>query len=133
MAKINAYEGAELLVHPECGCTTKALALPPQGIPSHVLSTDGMLAHARQSSAQTLIVATEVGLLHRLRQENPEKQFIPAQDDAICPYMKMTTLAKIRRSLESLVEEVKVPEDIRRRALIPLERMVAIGARSRVS
>ncbi|MCL8208767.1 MAG: quinolinate synthase NadA [Actinomycetia bacterium] len=129
-AKAQAHQDAELLIHPECGCTTRALALPPEGVPHHVLSTDGMIRHARQTPARTLIVATEVGLLHRLRRENPDKTFLPAQEDAVCPFMKRIDVAKIRRSLETLTTVVDVPPAVRERALIPLQRMVSIGGAS---
>lgn len=125
--KVALHQDAELLVHPECGCTTKALALPAQEVSTHILSTDGMIAHVRKSSAKTFIVATEVGLLHRLRQEHPDKSFIPARDEAICPYMNLITLEKIHTSLRTGIQEVTVPEAIRVRALLPLERMVNIG------
>lgn len=131
VAKIEQNPGSELLVHPECGCTTRALALPPQKVAGRILSTDGMLNHARTSSAGTFVVATEVGLLHRLRQENPDKEFIAAHDEAVCPFMKMITVEKIRDALQNVRYEVKVPSDVRAKALKPLERMVAIGAKSR--
>ncbi|MBX5466999.1 MAG: quinolinate synthase NadA [Firmicutes bacterium] len=126
-AKVAQHPGAELLVHPECGCTTRALALPPEGVPMQVLSTDGMIAESRRSPRTTFIVATEVGLLHRLRKENPDKTFVPAQDEAVCPFMNLITLEKIRDSLREDRYAVEVPAAIRERALIPLERMVAIG------
>ncbi|CAB1130090.1 Quinolinate synthase A [Candidatus Hydrogenisulfobacillus filiaventi] len=119
--------GSELLVHPECGCTTRALALPPRKVAARVLSTDGMLRYARESSATTFVVATELGLLHRLRKENPGKAFLPAHEGAVCPFMKMITLEKIRDALRDNRYEVRVPDDIRQRALLPLERMVAIS------
>lgn len=119
---------AEILVHPECGCTTQALAIPPENVQSHVLSTGGMLDHARRSQSESFIVATEVGLLHRLRRELPQKNFIPAQEDAVCPYMQLTSLQKIRDSLEHLQHLVTVPRELGERALLPLERMVAIGS-----
>lgn len=128
--KVRRYEDAELLIHPECGCTTETLALPPEGVPQRVLSTDGMLRYARESRARTLVVATEVGLLHRLQRENPNKTIVAANDEAICPYMKRIDVAKIRRSLETLTHVVTVPEPIRERALRPIERMVAIGSGS---
>lgn len=129
--KMRRYPGAELLVHPECGCTTRALAIPPRTATGHILSTDGMLAHARASSASTFVVATEIGLLHRLRRENPEKQFVAAEDKAACPYMNLITLEKIYRTLLTGRHEVKVPDPIREAALTPIQRMVAIGGRPR--
>jgi quinolinate synthase len=128
--KVHQYDHAELLIHPECGCTTEALAVPPDGVPYRVLSTDGMLRYARETHAKTLVVATEVGLLHRLRRENPDKTVVAANDAAVCPYMKRIDVAKIRRSLETLTHVVTVPDAVRERALRPIERMVAIGGAS---
>ncbi|WP_304465936.1 quinolinate synthase NadA [Sulfobacillus sp. hq2] len=125
-AVVEKNPDAELLIHPECGCTTRALAIPPK-TPGLVLSTDGMLLHARTSVASQFIVATEVGLLHRLRKENPDKTFIAAHDDALCPYMNKISLEKIRDALLYHRYEVRVPSPIRDRALIPLERMVQIA------
>ncbi|MCL6563683.1 MAG: quinolinate synthase NadA [Firmicutes bacterium] len=125
--KVHQHPEAEVLVHPECGCTTRALALPPEGIPLKVLSTDGMIAESKRSSRKTFIVATEVGLLHRLRKENPDKTFLPAHEEALCPFMNLISLEKIRDSLRDERFRVEVPDSIRQRALIPLERMVQIG------
>ena len=125
--KVRRHPGAELLVHPECGCTTRALAIPPKEATSRVLSTDGMLFYARTSPADTFVVATEVGLLHRLRKENPDKTFLAAHDDALCPFMNMISLEKIRDSLRYGRHPVKVASALRTKALIPLERMVAVG------
>lgn len=127
VATAHAHPGAEVLVHPECGCTTRALALPPEGVPTHVLSTDGMISHSHTSTAKSFIVATEIGLLHRLRKENPEKEFLAASEEALCPFMNRISVEKIRDGLRDLKFVVEVPEAIRQRALIPLERMVAIG------
>ncbi len=124
---VSNHPDAEVLVHPECGCTTRALALPPEGIDTHVLSTDGMIRHSRLSSREQFIVATEVGLLHRLRKENPKKEFIAASEQALCPFMNKISLEKIRDGLRDNHVVVEVPESIRARALLPLERMVAIG------
>ncbi|WP_242939500.1 quinolinate synthase NadA [Sulfobacillus thermosulfidooxidans] len=126
LKKVHQNPGAELLIHPECGCTTRALAIPPKEAHGLVLSTDGMLSYARNSEARTFIVATEVGLLHRLRKENPDKEFIAAHDEAACPYMNMISLEKIRDALRYGRYEVKVPSATREKALIPLERMVAV-------
>lgn len=127
-AEVRRHPGAELLVHPECGCTTRALALPPTRMPHHVLSTDGMLAYARTAQANTFVVATEIGLLHRLHQESPDKVFLPAHPDAVCPFMKRITLERIRDALQYQQYPVEVPRDLGQKALQPLERMVAIGS-----
>ena len=112
---------------PEYGCITHALALPPEGIPTHVLSTDGMISHSRSSPANQFIVATEVGLLHRLRKENGEKEFIAANEAALCPFMNRISLEKIRDSLRYRQFVVDVPEPLRTQALVPLERMISMG------
>jgi quinolinate synthase len=129
--KLLEHPGADFLVHPECGCTSYVMHQLVSGkIPqesAHILSTGGMLDHARKSPAQQFIVATEIGILHRLTKENPGKSFIPVREDMICQYMKMITLDKLLDSLKSLVYEVKVPADIAERARIPVERMLAIG------
>ncbi|MBE3557512.1 MAG: quinolinate synthase NadA [Firmicutes bacterium] len=127
--RMEDHPDAQLLVHPECGCTTRALALPPQGREVRVLSTDAMLRHAKESHAQQFIVATEVGMLYRLSKENPQKAFLPADEKAICPFMKRITLEKVRDALADERYEIKLDPQIRERALLPLQRMVAIGGR----
>ncbi len=117
------YEGAELLMHPECGCLTKSIHLADK-----ILSTEGMVQYVRQSKASTFIVATETGILHKMKKENPGKTFIPVTDQAVCNYMKQNTLEKIVLSLERMQHEVKVSESIRKRALIPIERMLEVSA-----
>lgn len=125
--KVKQNPGSDLLIHPECGCTTRALAIPPKEAHGLVLSTDGMLSYARESEASTFIVATEVGLLHRLRKENPTKHFVAAHDEATCPYMNMMSLEKIRDALRYGRFRVEIPAAVRQKALVPLERMVAVG------
>jgi len=112
------YPGAVALVHPECRPEVAAVA-------DQVLSTGGMLKFARQSDAKIFIIATEVGLLHRLEKENPGKTFIPANAKALCPNMKKITLEKVLWALEDMQPEIKVPEDIRIRAKIAVDRMLA--------
>ena len=113
------YPGALVLVHPECRPEVTNVA-------DEVLSTGGMLRFARQTAASTLIIGTEIGILHRLRKENPGKTFIPASDKAICPNMKKITLEKILWALEDMKPEVKVPEDIRIRAKSAVDKMLAV-------
>lgn len=124
------HPGAEFLVHPECGCTTSVMEYLAEGDISaahcHMLSTGGMLRYARESSAQELIVATETGLLHPLREQNPDKRFIPVSRMAVCKDMKMITLPKLRDVLVAMSPQVHVPPDIAARARLPIERMVAI-------
>jgi quinolinate synthase len=122
---------AEFLIHPECGCTTQVMEYVAAGdvaaAGTHFLSTEGMMRHARESATDTMIVATETGILHRMEQESPEKRFIPANRAAVCKYMKMITLQKLRDSLRDMKHEVSVPPAVAERARVPIERMVAIG------
>ena len=112
---------AEFIMHPECGCLTKSMHLADK-----ILSTEGMIRYAKESSAGEFIVATETGVLHRMRKDNPGKTFIPASEHAVCHYMKMNTLEKVVESLENLQYEVKVPKEVAERARLPIERMLAI-------
>ncbi|MHB8572923.1 MAG: quinolinate synthase NadA [Candidatus Dormibacteria bacterium] len=123
------HPGAELLVHPECGCSTPWLYYAStEGRENvHVLSTEGMVRHAQSSGASQFIVATEVGILHRMRLANPQKMFLPASEDAVCRFMKTITLEKVHAALRDLVHVITVPDDIADRARGSIERMVAIG------
>ncbi len=112
---------AEFLVHPECSCMTKVMHKA-----DHVLSTEGMIKHVRESKAGEFIVATETGILHKMRKEHPEKNFTPAVENAVCGYMKMNTLEKIVESLEKMQHEIRVPEAVAKRALLPIQRMLAV-------
>jgi len=124
---------AEFLIHPECGCSTSVMEYVAAGDVdperTHMLSTGGMLKFARESEAESFIVATETGMLHPLEQENPGKSFIPANRAAVCQFMKMITLPKLRDALRDASDRytVKVDEAIAERARIPIERMVAIS------
>jgi quinolinate synthase len=121
---------AEFLIHPECGCSTSVIEamsagdIDAQGV--QILSTEGMIKRPRESAASEFIVATEVGILHRLRRENPSKRFFAANERASCAYMKVTTLPKVLRSIENL----QYPKDVADRARGAIERMIAIGGRS---
>lgn len=122
---------AEFLIHPECGCVSTCMYLMSVGDPSmegaRILSTGGMIRRARESPAREFVVATETGILHRLRKENPGKRFHPVSEEMVCRYMKMITLEKLYRSLRDLVYEVKVPPEVAERARRPIERMLAIA------
>jgi quinolinate synthase len=122
--------GAEFMIHPECGCSTQVMEFVASGDVepehTHMLSTGGMLSFARESEADTFIVATETGMLHPLEHENPEKTFLPANRTAVCRYMKMITLPKLRDALRDLRPVVTVDPEIAERARVPIERMVAI-------
>ena len=126
-----AHPGAEFLIHPECGCATPVVEAVSAGAVDgravHILSTEGMIRRPRESPAGEFIVATELGILHRLRRENPGKAFFAANDRAVCAYMKVTTLPKVRRALATRTHEITVPEGVARRARRAIARMVAIG------
>jgi len=110
---------AKVIVHPEC---------IPQviGMADAVLSTSKMCEYVKNSKAKEFIVATEIGMIYRLKKENPAKEFYPASERAICPNMKKTTQEKIIQALEKLKDEVKVKERIRERAMKPIERMLKL-------
>lgn len=114
------YPEAEVMVHPEC--TADVIALADQ-----VLSTGGMRRHAKETDARELIVGTEIGLLHALHKDNPEKRFYPASKMADCPNMKLNNLEKVLWALEDMVYEVSVPEAIRIKAWSALEKMLKLS------
>ena len=127
-----AHPGADFLIHPECGCSTSVMEyvaagdVDPRGV--HMLSTGGMLAYARTAEpGRTAIVATETGMLHPLRMAAPEVDFVAANEEASCRFMKMITLPKLRDALKRQSPVVKVPESVAARARVPIERMVAIA------
>ncbi|MBA2255634.1 MAG: quinolinate synthase NadA [Thermoleophilaceae bacterium] len=126
------HPGAEFLIHPECGCSTSVMEYVAAGdvdeSGTHMLSTGGMLRHARESEAEEFIVATETGMLHPLEAQNPGKRFVAANERAVCGYMKMITLPKLRDALRDGggAYEVHVDAATAARARVPIERMVAI-------
>jgi quinolinate synthase len=137
------HPGADFLIHPECGCSTSVMEYVAAGdIVSdgvHMLSTGGMLQYAKAveagarpaasagSATREAIVATEVGMLYPLQMAAPDVEFIPANPNAACVYMKMITLPKLRDSLREMKFEVKVDAEVAARARLPIDRMVAIG------
>ncbi len=114
------YPQARVVVHPEC--TPEVIALADE-----VLSTSGMCKYARRNEVREMVVGTEIGIIHRLKKENPGKRFIPISEQAICPNMKSITLEKVLWSLEEMSPEVKVPEEIRLRAKAAVDKMLEIG------
>jgi quinolinate synthase len=110
---------ALVMAHPECRIEVLEIA-------DHVTSTSGMLRFATSSDAESFVVGTEIGLLYRLRKENPDKMFYPLRKDMICPNMKKTTLHSVLRAFQEHTHLVKVPEHIRIPAKIALDRMLAI-------
>jgi quinolinate synthase len=129
--QVATHPDAELLIHPECGCATSALWLTGTGdLPAdrtHVLSTGGMVEVAAELGTRTVLVATEVGMLHQLRRANPAATFLPMNPQASCRFMKMTTPELLVRCLREGRDEVSVPADIAERARRSVERMVLVG------
>ena len=128
-ARQEALPNADLLIHPECGCTSACVWANGRGAMNpntHVLSTEGMVTHAAASPNDTFLVATETGILHRLHKEIPGKRFIAADDGAVCRYMKQITLAKLRDTLRDLRPAVEVPADVAARARVAIDRMLAV-------
>jgi quinolinate synthase len=130
-AQVDAHPGAELYVHPECGCATSALYLAGAGaVPQdrvRILSTGGMLAAARASRAEEVLVATEVGMLHQLRRAAPDVEFRAVNDRASCRYMKMITPEKLLRSLREGRDEVHVDPELAARGRAAVQRMIEVG------
>ena len=118
------HPSAKIVAHPECLAAVRMLA-------DEVCSTEKMISYCRSSPATEFIIVTEAGMLHRLRKEIPGKTFIPGPTDSCncseCPYMKKNTLENAVAALENMAPEITLPEDIRRQALTPIERMLAIG------
>jgi quinolinate synthase len=111
------YKGAEVIVHPECHASVTSLA-------DKVLSTEGMCRYISASEAKEFIIGTEIGILNRLKKENPGKLFYPVSERATCPNMKLTTLEKVFWSLEGMQDEVTVPDHIMDQARKSLQRML---------
>ncbi|RLV50571.1 quinolinate synthase NadA [Nocardioides mangrovicus] len=129
--QVAAYPDAELLVHPECGCATSALWLAEEGVlpkeRTHVLSTGGMVEAARAATASTVLVATEIGMLHQLRKAKPGTEFLAMNEKASCRYMKMTTPDLLVRCLREGRDEVSVPPAVAERARHSVEAMIRLG------
>jgi len=113
------YPQAKVAIHPECRPDVIALA-------DEVLSTGGICRYAKQEDVTQMIVGTEIGILHRLRKENPGKKFIAASEQAVCPMMKLITLESVLWSLQEMTPEVKVPQEIRLRAKSAVDRMIEV-------
>lgn len=116
---------AKLIAHPECDASVSQLA-------DFVGSTAALLRYVKEDAATAFIVATEAGILHQMRKARPGAELIPAPADSgcncsLCPYMKLNSLEKLYLALRDLQPEIQVPEDIRLRALAPVERMLALG------
>ncbi|MGQ0772753.1 MAG: quinolinate synthase NadA [Nitrososphaerota archaeon] len=128
---LDSYANSELLVHPECSCTSQIMYDVAVGDYKNrqvqILSTEGMMNYAAQTTTKNLVVATETGILYRMQKQNPDKNFIPASQTAVCQYMKMITLDKVYASLLEDKYEVRVPKHIADKARLAIERMLAIN------
>jgi quinolinate synthase len=113
------FPKAKVIVHPECRPEVSALA-------DKVLSTGGMCKYCKESKDKEFIIGTEIGIIHRLAKENPEKLFIPATEQAICPNMKLITMENILWALEEMKHKIEVPPQIRIKAKRAVQRMVSI-------
>lgn len=124
LAKSQEYPEADILIHPESNCShdDRILNLPQ----AYMYSTAGMIRHAAASPKKQFIIATEIETIHKLQKDNPDKEFIPIHPKTICGQMKKVTLENVLEALEKEQYVVKVPEDIRQRAWLPIERMLKI-------
>jgi quinolinate synthase len=129
--QVAAHPDAELMVHPECGCANSTIWLAGEGeLPAdrtHILSTGGMVDAARATRASTVLVATEIGMLHQLRKANSKVDFLPMNPQASCRYMKMITPELLVQCLREGRDEVNVPADVADKARASVEKMIAIG------
>jgi len=128
--KLDSMKDTEFIIHPECGCTTPMMYDVADGSfddkKVSILSTDGMLKHVSKSKSKNFVVATETGILYRMRKDNPTKTFIPASDKAECQYMKMITLEKVYDALVNDKYVVTVPKEIADKARLAINRMLEI-------
>ncbi len=120
------HPDAEIIAHPECEPSLLAMA-------SYIGSTSALLSYTERSPSKTFIVATETGILHQMQKRSPEKEFIPAPPEGNChcndcPFMKKNTLEAVRDALRDLTPEITLDEDLRVKALRPIERMLELSA-----
>ena len=128
--KLDSMKDTEFVIHPECGCTTSMMYDVADGSYDDkkvsILSTEGMLKHVNKSKSKNFVVATETGILYRMRKDNPTKTFIPASDKAECQYMKMITLEKVYDALVNEKHVISVPKEIADKARLAINRMLEI-------
>ncbi len=128
--KLDSMKDAEFVIHPECGCTTSMIYDVADGSYDNkrvsILSTEGMLKHVHESKSNNFVVATETGILYRMKKDNPNKTFIPASDKAECQYMKMITLEKVYDALVNEKYLITVPKEIADKARLAINRMLEI-------
>jgi len=123
------YPDAEFLIHPECGCSSSCMlksAVYEDCKNLKIFSTEGMIDFVNKSDAKDFVIATETGIIHRLKKSNPDRNFHPLSENAVCEYMKMITMEKLYNCLLNEQYEVKVPEELAAKARIPIQRMLEI-------
>jgi quinolinate synthase len=129
--KLKSMSDAEFVIHPECSCTTPMMYDVADGSYDDkkvsILSTEGMLNHVHKSKSKNFVVATETGILYRMKKQNPDKTFIPASEKAECQYMKMITLETVYDALIHEKNVVTVPKKIADKARLAIDRMLEIS------
>lgn len=121
---LDRYPEADVLIHPEASCSHDERVLNHPR--TFMYSTAGILKHAKESPKKQFVIATELGTLHQLRKDNPEKEFIPVHSGLICTEMKKITLENLLEALEKERYEVRVPQAVREQAIIPIQRMISL-------
>lgn len=124
LEKSREYPEADILIHPESHCShdDRILDMPQ----AYMYSTAGMIRHAKASDKKQFVIATEIETIHKLQKDNPRKEFIPVHPTTICGQMKKVTLEGVWEALEKEQYEVKVPENIREKAWLPIQRMLSV-------
>lgn len=123
------HPDADFLIHPECGCSTSCLlksTVYESCKNTHIYSTEGMINHIKNSETNEYVIATEVGILHRMKQIKPDAAFYPVSEESVCDYMKMITVEKLYDALRFEQFEVKVPEELAEKARLPIQRMLEL-------
>lgn len=123
------FPNADFLIHPECGCSTSCLlkATVHEDCKNiKIFSTEGMINYVDNSDSDEFVIATEVGILHRMKKANPGKKFYPISEDSVCEYMKMINIENVYEALKNDQHVVKVPDNLAERARIPIQRMLEI-------
>lgn len=123
------HPNAEFILHPECGCVSQCMVMLDQKqlAKAKILSTSGMIKEVQESTADEFIIGTEIGIIERMKRAVPDKKYIPLKPDAICEYMKKITLPKVYDSLRYQQFAITIPEDVRSRAALAIERMIVIS------
>lgn len=129
--KLESMNDTELVIHPECSCTTPFMYDVADGsfddAKVSILSTEGMMNHVKESKSKNFVVATETGILYKMKQQNPDKTFVAASEKAECQYMKMINLEKVYDTLVNQSNVVTVPKEVADKARLAIDRMLAIS------